>query len=236
MATQTVCSFNQFGYCKYKEACRKPHVDDLYDIFLCEFLTFKLRHPRKCNWYSEYGRCKFNPCKFKHTDDINDISSVRKESAVIASKLIDIESSLKNLEEIEEEIKCTIDQLKEDSKIKSEHFEKQLSENNEKIRNLELNIEKKFEMFESNLNSLKQYIEKLEQRFKSKPDKINIKIRCSQCDYEGNSQHGLKVHMAKKHTALEEIKSNKYDLCDEKFKNSTDLKRHRKSHSFNLSA
>ena len=188
---------------------------------------------RKCNWYSEYGRCKFNPCKFKHTDDINDISSVRKESAVIASKLIDIESSLKNLEEIEEEIKCTIDQLKEDSKIKSEHFEKQLSENNEKIRNLELNIEKKFEMFESNLNSLKQcvaekdlYIEKLEQRFKSKPDKINIKIRCSQCDYEGNSQHGLKVHMAKKHTALEEIKSNKCDLCDAKFRNSTDLKRH----------
>ena len=146
---------------------------------------------------------------------------------------------MKTLEEKENEIKCTIDQLKEESKLQAENFVKQLAEKDEKIRNLEVNIEKKFDMFEISLNSLKQcvtekdsYIDKLEQRLTSKPDKTNIKIKCTRCDYEGNSQHGLKVHMAKKHTALEEVKSNKCDLCDEKFRNSSDLKRHLKTHSF----
>ena len=36
MATQTVCSFYRFGYCKHKELCRKRHVKEI-----CENIAFK---------------------------------------------------------------------------------------------------------------------------------------------------------------------------------------------------
>ena len=29
MASQSVCQFNKFGFCKFKEACRKQHVKEL---------------------------------------------------------------------------------------------------------------------------------------------------------------------------------------------------------------
>ena len=41
---------------------------------------------------------------------------------------------MKNLEEKENEIKCTIDQLKEESKIQAENFVKQFAEKDEKIK------------------------------------------------------------------------------------------------------
>ena len=239
MATPTVCSFNKFGHCKYKESCRKPHFNELCDVSSCDFLSCKLRHPKKCNWYSEYGRCKFNPCSFKHTDEIDSVDSARREMAKITSKLKSIETSLTNLEAEERKINSTIDKIKEENENKFNNFEKLLAEKDDRIRNLEQSVEKKFEMFEKSLNSLKQcvaekdlYIEKLEQRLTSKPDKDIIKIQCSKCDYEGNSKHGLKVHMAKKHTTIEKINSNKCDLCEEEFRNCNDLKRHMKSHSF----
>ena len=104
MAAHSVCSFNKFGYCKYRNECRKLHINEICDgSSSCEFLTCKFRHPKICNWYSEYGRCKFNPCAFKHVDSPNVTEEIRKENTEIKAKLNEIDKSLKCLEEREKE-------------------------------------------------------------------------------------------------------------------------------------
>ena len=90
MAAQSVYSFNKFGYCKYGNECRKVHLNDLCDGFSCEFLNCKFRHPKICDWYREYGRCKFDPYAFKHVDSLNDTENIRSENAEIEAKLKEI--------------------------------------------------------------------------------------------------------------------------------------------------
>ena len=102
MATQHICLFNKFGYCKYKEVCRKEHVDDICSDSPCDFLNCRLRHPKLCNWYSEYGRCKFNPCKFKHEEKNKSVEIIMKENSEVMSKLKEVEkSSIENLKQFE---------------------------------------------------------------------------------------------------------------------------------------
>ena len=113
MATPHICSFNKFGYCKYKEACRKHHVDDICNDSSCDFLTCRLRHPRLCNWYTDYGRCKCNPCKFKHVEKDNALPDIIEETSKVMSKLKEVEKRLAELEEKEKQITSNIEKLKQ---------------------------------------------------------------------------------------------------------------------------
>jgi hypothetical protein len=71
MAAQNVCRYNKFGYCKFGEVCRKQHVDELCHDSSCDPLNCNKRHPKECKYYSNYKRCKFNPCKFLHLKNEN---------------------------------------------------------------------------------------------------------------------------------------------------------------------
>ena len=42
MATQSVYEFNKFGFCKYKEMCRKKHVGELCENLNCDIKTCNL--------------------------------------------------------------------------------------------------------------------------------------------------------------------------------------------------
>ena len=134
----------------------------------------------------------------------------------------------------ENETQSTIDK---EQKIDS--LQKLVHENTEKFEKLEIEIEKKFQCFEEGLKILKKcvsekdiLIEALENKLNEKSDKNTTKVKCSQCDFEGNSQHGLKVHMARKHTINVDNKSRKCELCDKEFENDRDMKKHLKTHSY----
>ena len=102
MATQSVCLFNRFGYCRYKESCRKLHVDELCDYSSCEFSKCIQRHPKTCKWYKKYKRCKFNPCKFSHEDDLD---KLRVDSRKALEKIGEIEKILEEKDTLENKIK-----------------------------------------------------------------------------------------------------------------------------------
>ena len=80
MATQNVCYHNKFGYCKYQDTCRNPHVKDLCENSQCDISNCSKRHPRMCKFYKEFGKCKFSDyCFFKHVrnDSENEITMKR---------------------------------------------------------------------------------------------------------------------------------------------------------------
>ena len=61
----TKCLFNDRGYCKYREQCRKQHHKSICPIKNCD-KKCNARHPKPCKFKSE---CRFNAkniCAFKH--------------------------------------------------------------------------------------------------------------------------------------------------------------------------
>ena len=64
-------------------------------------LPYDKRHPRRCSWFQEYGRCKFTSfCKFKHENEQNQdeiVNGIKSNE----SKLIDIEQKLGDIKKEE---------------------------------------------------------------------------------------------------------------------------------------
>ena len=59
------------------------------------------------------------------------------------------------------------------------------------------------------------------------------KFKCDKCDFECNSKHGLKVHLTRKHTNMKNEKyPKKCELCENKFVNHAEMKKHMRSHSY----
>ena len=62
---ENVCRFAKFGYCKYKEICRKTHFSKICKEASCVLETWLKRHPRICRFYRFYSNCKFGEfCQF----------------------------------------------------------------------------------------------------------------------------------------------------------------------------
>ena len=84
--------------------CRNLHVTELCFITSC-----LLRHSKNCKYYTIYGRCKFDPCAYKHVDNQSTFERNKKEDKLIKAKLKHIDEQLKELNEKEIEIKLNID-------------------------------------------------------------------------------------------------------------------------------
>ena len=81
-------------------------------------------------------------------------------------------------------------------------------------------------------------IEQMEIQLKKIIDEMKPKsglklFKCSLCDFETNSESGLKIHSKKKHTKLDkEVYPRLCDLCDKTCKNSHEMKKHLITHSY----
>ena len=67
MATQNVCRYFKFGFCKYTVNCRFLHVKENCESQDCDVSSCNLRHPKICRFFRDYSRCKFGEwCCFRH--------------------------------------------------------------------------------------------------------------------------------------------------------------------------
>ena len=205
------CQFNKYGFCKFKERCLKLHIDDNCADSSCDRSSCIRRHPKECRYYRKYRRCKFDPCKFLHSD--NNIDEILKTKESIDLKLKLIDDKIKKLD---------------DEIIASESF---YAEKHQKLMD---DFENRIEIFETNLNTLKisifekdnhiqsleAKVSKIEEQNKEQSLKIEsliqelkilsdasnkpvTKFKCWNCDFETTSEEGLKQHNSKKHTKSE---------------------------------
>ena len=83
------------------------------------------------------------------------------------------------------------------------------------------------------MKELAQFLETISNNDKLSEVETNEKFKCDKCDFESSSKHGLKVHPTRKHTNITKEKyPRKCDLCEKKFLNHTEMKRHITSHSY----
>ena len=97
----SVCRFNQYGFCKFKNTCFRKHVNSICENVRCFKSDCELRHPKMCRYFLKYSHCKFGEyCKFKHQD--NSSSVINKE---IEKLKLEIDKLGKVIEAKENEIK-----------------------------------------------------------------------------------------------------------------------------------
>ena len=111
MATQNVCKWNKFGYCKHGEMCRESHVKEICENSSCKIMCCLKRHPKQCKFFTSYKRCKFDPCAFRHVEQTDSFEYLKKENDVMLSKINDIDKSIKALEAKESETDNFIEKL-----------------------------------------------------------------------------------------------------------------------------
>ena len=62
-----VCQFYKFGYCRFRDTCRKQHIQETCEDIECDLNACNKRHPLTCKYFIEFQRCKFGEyCCFKH--------------------------------------------------------------------------------------------------------------------------------------------------------------------------
>ena len=88
-----MCRKYKYGYCQYGDNCRYNHVDEICNDKTCAVFACEKRHPKICNFYREFQRCKFTTfCKYKHEKQNN----VNENS----ERIDQLEIKLKELEKI----------------------------------------------------------------------------------------------------------------------------------------
>ena len=215
MAThETICKFNQSGFCKYQTNCRKQHIIDICPNTMCSSMSCILRHPKVCKYFTNFRRCKFEEsCAYLHGPDnqmdekniselkqeIENVKAKIEEIDTIISKLDHIEtrissveeSNLKNSEEIKE-VKNKLDQktteLEEVKKIleqkSSQHDE--LAQNFYILMNAVDDLEKSSAQFKHHLNHISQQIQT---------------FHCNLCGQAFKNEQTLKNHIQRNHGA-----------------------------------
>ena len=101
MATnETICKFNQFGFCKFLSNCRKHHINENCQETVCENRNCLKRHPKNCKYFDLYKRCKFGVyCAFAHREDplVKDIKALKLNYAILAEDLNDKRNEVDDL-------------------------------------------------------------------------------------------------------------------------------------------
>ena len=208
MATQNICFFNKYGFCKYMETCRKYHESKKCENSVCEIKDCPLRHPIICKYFKDFGYCKFNEwCKFSH-DVKRDVSKENDEIKNLEEKLTIVETDLKRKSE-------KISKLEEDIKeIKYKVSEKDhtVSKINQKFNFLKEKVTLLFDM-EAKIDNIEKQVEKtviepvqtsdIASQTEGKTENFNGnsgEVKCNLCDFVAKNKFGLKIHFHKKHS------------------------------------
>ena len=89
MVSETLCKYNQFGYCKLQDECNNLHVNDVCRVSDCRISNCNLRHPRPCKYHAANGFCKFgSSCRYTHKQDpTEEIRSIKSSIEEISKRI-----------------------------------------------------------------------------------------------------------------------------------------------------
>ena len=99
-------------------------------------------------------------------------------------------------------------------------------------------MEQKNDLQRQTLADKEGQIKSLEKKVENKIKETEVKFKCSKCNFSSNSESGLKTHITKKHTILQEAVPDKFPnpciLCDKMLKDKTEARKHLRTHSYKL--
>ena len=61
--------YNKFGFCKYREHCRRQHYKEVCESNSCKSTrSCPKRHPKVCKRFAFDENCRFDDCAYKHLE------------------------------------------------------------------------------------------------------------------------------------------------------------------------
>jgi len=189
-----VCLRSKFGYCKFGRNCDKKHYSEVCDSSeSCIGKQCDKRHPVDCNFFRNYGRCKFGTfCAYRHP--------LTKEQK--------LEKEVRNLKEEVTDLKEKVNSLFEMLKYKEVEEIKISSDNTTvEVEETESKEPQKETETKDDAKTLEDIIRE------------NSEVMCDKCDFSSTSKRGLKVHKAKMHSNVHPSYGNLFRKLarDEKF-------------------
>ena len=232
-----VCHYNQTGFCKFRQHCRKEHENRIcqqnHDF---KSTGCSLRHPKVCRSFERDGTCKFKEvCAYKHQISQNaemhaqDVRNLQQEMSQMISMIKQMEDKIEFLEKSLEKItKTNIEEIV--SIVVSSLESNKLTVNNKDIETGE---------------DAENCINCDECSYECKDEETMIRhmskdhYECSSCDLCGTyfgTRHLLEVHNEKEHKNNEqvedfsdvenEITNHECKQCHLKFKEVDELQWH----------
>ena len=224
---QSICRKFKHGYCKYGDKCHFRHVKEICNDDNCSVFACEKRHPKNCNFFREYGKCKFTIyCAYKHekrnsvNDNAGKIKNMEIKLKVMEEKMKETDPTEefdKKIEAFENKLNTLVTVIEEKDCIISK-LEKRLSSMEKASENKCIEIKKSLSNVQENYESLR-----------NKLQKENDQLTCELCEFTTTSIKGLKTHVKRKHTSKFPVQC---ELCDDELKNKRILKNHMISHTY----
>ena len=219
----------------YGDNCRYRHnnetcVDKNCNVFKCE-----KRHPRICNFFTEFGQCKFTTyCRYKHEKKIDVFENFEKINE-LEKKIVNLEKTTKRTEDKSEgqKIEKTLEAFEKNMEEKITTFEIKIKQFNDVIEKKDKSISKLEKQLEEIQNKFTEFTNNDDKLKKKKKKKT---FECDHCDFSASSEKGLRIHITRIHSISNYISEQQFpktcDLCDYEADNKKDLKQHLKTHSY----
>ena len=231
-----VCQHNQTGFCKYRQQCKKEHVNEICpNIEICNDATCILRHPKTCKAFEDLCKCKFVNCAYRHINNRTNTKIEGLENAVLELRLEIVKLGNNIIEDCSQKIGFL------DRDIKALRYDiNQLSKN---IKSTELLLNKlnEKETWESPDINKKPVTMKITTARKETMKNIidansgesqKHDFQCHQCDFVCLKNETLMKHINTKHGDQIETKvsKSKCSICDDKFVTKAEYQKHKEEH------
>ena len=189
--TETVCKFHQTGFCKFTTQCRKFHSTVICPNNECADMSCTLRHPRRCKYFFNFGRCKFNSrCAYSHDDKFTAIHN--QEIAKLKVEIQKLEMKIQKLNDLETKL----------SQMEVKAIEKEEDRSTtpsvvteEKVRDLDTN----FYILMHAVDDLERTTKFLEKSFESLREDLINNFKCQLCAQVFINESHLRNHIRNQH-------------------------------------
>ena len=237
----TKCLFNDTGFCKFGEQCRKLHHKNICLILNCD-RNCNSRHPKPCKFKA---KCKFfskQMCAYKHVTFASDDMELEALKKEVECLRLENERKQLDLDKLHDEISNSsakeesshqnieVNELRENIKnLKAENLQ---LKNEVKIKDLELKdkVANEAEIQNENIQ-LKNDIDLCLRENEELKKTVAVKqIKWDSCEFQAKSSSGLKTHKTAKHQNSNRLNQEPIDYkcskCSENFKSKDDLNEH----------
>ena len=238
MAAPTLCLYNKFGYCKFSERCRKHHIYEICENTSCSISECRLRHPKICRYFDNFGRCKFSPCAFKHetrtsipsneqttvTENYkfleNEIKEKNRQIDELSTKICNLETKISDIENNIGVLSTIQEKIKEFDELFvkiCDGLDKTMESFGERFKDFAVNIDDLAVELNDDIGNLtiENVDVPLDQTFKNP----FLGFKCDFCDFSAKSERGLKTHKTRKHINCE--------WCDLICNDESEMKKHK---------
>ena len=227
-----VCQFGKFGFCKYKEGCKRKHFNKICESLRCiNIKECPRRHPKTCRRFNSGQECRFKEeCAYNHIRKNPDEEQIiLKEKVEVLEKTVsELTKKVKSKENVQLE---KVDEEENVMKEKIEVLEKAVSELTNKLEAKKLvQLEKVVHALTRKVLSLETEVEAMKSKTQTDKNPMNENCLIKESSFNNSViKHSSSTPKAKKDKIEKDTSDEEMLKCKEckyKCKKEITLKKH----------